>query len=239
MTDRMLFDAESGGNTGGDTSTGEGQQPGATQPPVTEPGEAAGTIKLNSAQLAERLERAKTAERDKLLKDLGYGNQDEIKAAIEAGKKALDAQKSEQERQAEALKKAQEITTALEARAKQAETMAQDALIKAEVLGLMSGKFANPKAAIKLLDLSDVKIKDGVISGIEAAVEKLAKDEPWALAQPDRKTPPQRAPGAANPTGENEHSESDVEKRSRYFGNVGGGADFFKGGGLKVHTGGK
>ena len=227
-----FFEAESGGNTGGGTSTDEGKLSGQTTPPAAQTSEQVdAVIKLNPAQLAERLERARTTEREKLLKDLGFESNDAIKAAIEAGKKAQEAQKTEQERQQEALQKAQELAQALEARAKQAEERAQSATLQAEALSLMAGKFANPKAAFRLLDLTGVKVQDGAVTGLVEAVEKLAKDEPWALAQPARKTPQNFT--TSPPEGGDPAKESETAKRSRYFGGNGAG-DFFKGGGVKI-----
>lgn len=224
----FYMDDEGGGADAGTTSTGEGELPGQTIPAIEEPKPS--EIRLNPAQLAERLERARTAERDKLLKEIGFSNPDELKAAITAGKKALDAQKSEQERQQEELKRMQEKSQTWETQARNAEERAQAALMQAEALAIMAGRFANPKAAFRLLDLANVKIDDGGITGIDEAVEKLAKDEPWTLAQPARKTPQNlttNPPEAGDPT-----KDSDAEKRKRYFGSI-GGDDFFKGGGVR------
>lgn len=48
-------------------------------------------------------------------------------------------------------------------------------------------KWKNPKAALKLADLSDVEIKDGKVSGLNTALEKLAKSDPYLLEEDDSK----------------------------------------------------
>ena len=97
----------------------------------------------------------------------------------------------------------------------------------------MAGRFANPKAAIKLLDLTGVKIQDGAVTGLAEAVEKLATAEPWTLAQPARKSP---QPFTTNPPeGGDPAKESYEEKRQRFFGGAGAG-DFFKGGGVRIKS---
>lgn len=235
---RFNYSPDSGGADGGGElpPTDEGQQSGnPPAEPVVEPVKSetkADEIKLNSVQLKERLDRAQTAAQEKLIKELGFASAKEIKAAITAGKTALDAQKTEAEKQAELLKQLQERGEDLERRAKEADDRAQAALMQSEALSLMAGRFANPKAAMKLLDMTDVNLQDGVITGLKEAVEKLAEAEPWTLAQ-QRRTP--NSPLTANPKNDGDPAkETDAEKRSRYFGNIGGGADFFKGGGVKV-----
>lgn len=218
-----FYEADSG-KADGDTSTGEGELPGIPEAPVEETKPAASEIKLTSAQLADRLERAKNTERDKLLKELGYDSPDALKQFIEAGRKALDAQKSDEERQAEALRQLQEQNAAFEAKARAAEDKANLALMQAEALSLMAGRFANPKAAFRLLDMTNVKIEDGNIIGMEAAVEALAEAEPWVLLT-QRKAPQNLT---TNPKTESEVvKEAEDEKRKRYFGST-GSSDFFK-----------
>lgn len=232
-----FLDADSGGaEGGGDTSTGEGKEPGVTPPqsPAQEPKQDG--IKLTPTQLKERLERAEASAQAKLLKEFGYEDPAALKQFIEAGKAAMDAQKTDTERQQEALRVAQEKADQLEARTKQAEAQAQAAILQAEALALMAGKFANPKAAIKLLDMTSVKIQDGTVTGLDVAVEKLAKDEPWTLAKPDLKTPP--AKFTTNPKdGGDQTKETDEDKRRRYFGSIGGGEFFQKSpGGVRIKS---
>jgi hypothetical protein len=99
-----------------------------------------------------------------------------------------DKDKSEltkaQEQAAEALKNA---------------TAAQDELKSARIqnafLSENTHTWHNPGAALKLLDLSDVTIgDDGKVTGLKAAIEKLAKDHPYLIktdagSSGDGKTP--------------------------------------------------
>lgn len=71
------------------------QQTSAEPPkkPTTTPG-----ISLTSEQLKERLDRARETERAELIKALGVGSLDDVKAAIEAKRLQEEAQKSLEER---------------------------------------------------------------------------------------------------------------------------------------------
>jgi hypothetical protein len=171
-----------------------------------------------------------------VLKELGFDSREALQKALEEGKTALDARKTAEEKQAETLKQAQERAQALEAQAKQAVTQAEQASLALEAIGQMAGRFANPRAAMKLLDLSNVKRgDDGSYTGLKEAIEKLATDEPWTLAQPQQaKRPVAPAIGATNPEGDQSKATSDADRRARYFGNLGGGQDFFAGGGLSI-----
>ena len=58
----------------------------------------------------------------------------------------------------------------------------EDLLIRLEFMANNKHSWKNPKAALKLLDLSDVEIdEDGEIEGLEEAIDQLAKDEPYLL----------------------------------------------------------
>lgn len=71
-----------------------------------------------------------------------------------------------------------EVTRKLE----QANRANEDLLIRLEFMANNKHSWKNPKAALKLLDLSDVEInEDGEVEGLEEAIEELAKSEPYLL----------------------------------------------------------
>jgi hypothetical protein len=236
------FEGESGG-AGGGTPPASPPEPapaptgGGTPGQGAEEGGTPAEIKLTSAQLSERLDRAKGSERTTLLKSLGFENLEAAQAAIKAGQEALQAKMSAEEKQAALLKAAQDRATELEKQAQQATQQASQALMQSEAMGLMAGRFASPKAAFKLLDLSGVERQsDGTFKGLSEAVEKLAKDEPWTLAaQTTTKTKVAAPPiGPTNPEGgDGKQTETDDDRRKRYFGAGAGSGGFFGGGGVK------
>ena len=229
-----------------DGSSGGGGSPAPEQPPATpptgggqQPGQSGGeNLQLTSAQLAERLDRARGAERTALLKTLGYDSVEALQTAILEGQRAREAQMTEQEHQTQSLQAAQQRAQELEQQAQTAQRQAQQATIRAEAIALMAGRFANPQQAFRLLDMSAVKVgDDGKVGGLKEAVEQLATTDPWTLAQPGKK---QVAPpiGPTNPEGNGERKETDAEKRSRFFGDFAGGSGFFqpREGGVRVNN---
>lgn len=84
------------------------------------------------------------------------------------------------------VKKAQE----LEAKLQKAETDRQLAILSAEVkLKAQAKGIIDPDAALKLIDLSEVKIGDGGIEGLEQAIEKLIKERPYLLSTSGKPNP--------------------------------------------------
>lgn len=231
------LDAETGAGGGGDA-----KPPAAPPvPPSVDPtagGDAAGKdggkIEMTSAQLADRLSRARNTERADLAKSLGFDTVEALQTAVKAGEEARKAQMSEQERQAAVLKEAQERATTLQAQLAQADAARTETVIRAQAIEIMAGKFTKPGTAFKLLDLSGVKLEsDGTVSGLTEAVDKLAKDEPWTLSATPGTSKQEVTPRTiADPQGDGTPKENEDEKRRRYFG-VGIGGDFFKGGGVK------
>lgn len=196
-------------------------------------------IEMTSRQLAERLERAKGGEREALAKSLGFDTVDALQAAVEAGKQALDAQKTAEERQAEALNKAIEKAQDLERRAAEATAERDRVAIRAAAVEKMAGKFIDPGAAFTLLDKSQLKLEGDSVAGLEDAIAALETRCPWALAsktepQPQaRKIEPKITP---NPEGgDKPPKESDADRRARYFGE-GVSSGFFRGSGVKPET---
>lgn len=189
---------------------------------------------MTSAQLADRLSRARNTERVELAKSLGFDTVEALQTAVKAGEDARKAQMSEQERQAAALKEAQERATTLQAQLAKADADRTQTVIRAQAIEIMAGKFAKPGTAFKLLDLSGVKLEsDGTVSGLNEAVDKLAKDEPWTLAATTSTSKTEVTPRTiTDPQGDGTPKENDDDKRRRYFGG-GASGDFFKGGGVK------
>jgi hypothetical protein len=237
MTDEVLQSSEDSGvgvaptpetptpaPTGGETTGGAPSAP-------TGGGEQ--RITMTPAQLAERLERAKSTEKVELLKTLGLDSVEALQAIVKDGKAALDAQKTEAERQAEALKQAAERLEQLQDEAEAAKLERDRALIREAAVSKMSGRFHDPSAAFRLLDgLPGTKLalEDGEVKGLDDAIEALAKLYPWTLVDARKSVAPKI--GATNPDGtEVAPKETDAERRARYFGEH--QTDFFRGGGMK------
>lgn len=202
-------------------------------PEPVKDGKAGDELRLTSAQLKERLDRAKESELSSVLKTLGVANLDDAKKALKEGQDALRARMSEQEKLQTDLAAAQQTAQDAVTRATQAETARTQALLHAEALSLMSGKFANPKAALKLLEMNEVDLTDPKFPGLSEAVEKLAKDEPWTLLTTKQNGKP-LAPhiGPTNPANTGTGGRTDDERRKQYFGG-GVRSSFFEGGGVK------
>lgn len=169
---------------------------------------------------------AATAAQAKLLKELGFESADAAKAAFVEADKIRKAQMTDQERltqeKADAEKRADDATAA----AKLSDQARQQALIESEIVSMASGKFANPKAMVKLVDQSKVKFEDGNIVGVAEELARLETSEPWTLL-PKAGSP--QSIGRTNPSG-TPPGRTDKDRKQEYFG--GGRATFFKGGGV-------
>lgn len=164
----------------------------------------------------------------KALKDLGFESLEAAKAALAEADKLKRAQMSDTERltaeKAEAERKA---TEALQS-AQQAQERANKALIESEIISLASGRFANPRAVIKLVDASKLTLgEDGTVAGVAEQLDELAKNEPWTLL-PKGASP--NSIGRTNPPG-TPPARTDADRKQEYFG--GGRASIFKGGGVQ------
>ena len=219
-------------------ATSEGAPP--VVPPVTPPapeppptagkaGTEAPEAKFSQADLdriaGETRKSAKSAERAALLKELGVEDLDAVKAAMQAAQEAAKAKMTETERAAAEMAELNKRLQLAEAGKTEAEQARKAALLEAEIVSKASGRFANPRAAAKLADLSKVEFKDGKFSGVDEALTALAEAEPWTLAQAGKGpvTPP--AIGATNGGQGKRGGESDEDNRARFFG--GGGARIF------------
>jgi len=188
-------------------------------------GQAADKSALTQDKVDELIGKTRKEARDaaqaKLLKDLGIESTEAAKAALAELQKLKQAQMTEQERIAaekqaleQQLAKANEAAAAAKARGEQA-------LIEAEIISKASGRFANPRAVIRLLDANKVVIgEDGKIEGVDEALDALATAEPWTLIQKGAQQNPPL--GATNPNAKTQ-TRTDDTRRAEYFKGVGNG----------------
>lgn len=118
-----------------------------------------------------------------------------------------------------------------ENRATQAEQQAQQQQISNAVLaGLTEFKTGDKnlgfrqdaiRAALRLVDLSEIEIDGNEVTGVEEAIKSLAKDHPFLLQQSKTTTPT----SPTNPARTEPQGTTDAERRQRYFG--GGSGGFF------------
>lgn len=203
------------------------QTPAPVQTPNPTAGDKAGTpapeAKFTQAEVdriaADRAKHAKSAERAALLKELGVENVEAAKTTLQAAEEARRAQLSETERlKLESAENARKASEAEAARVK-AVSERQAALLEAEVVSKASGKFADPKAAVKLADLTGVTFEDGKFSGVDEALEKLAQTSPWALVK-EGTAPAHPTIGATNPKkpAKDGKANTDEEMLDTFFG---------------------
>jgi len=229
-----FYDTDDSGG-GGDT-----QPPATVVPPAG--GDTAGgsqppsdRIVMTPAQLAERLARAKDGAKLDAVKALGYDSLEAMQEAVNAGKAALEAQKTDAQRQAEALKQAADRLAQLETEAAQTRQQRDSILIRSAAIEKMAGKFIDPGAAFRLLDSGKISLDGETVKGLDEAIEELAKQYPWTLANTNgRKELSAPKIGATNPDGQQATpKENDDERRSRFFGS-GGSTPFFQGSGVRA-----
>lgn len=101
-------------------------------------------------------------------------------ASLKAKLKEIeDKDKSELERATESAK---ELNTKVE----QLESTNQDLMLQVAFLSDNTYTWQNPKRALQLADLSSVEFKDGKATGLDKALEALAKSDPYLLKQEDK-----------------------------------------------------
>lgn len=150
---------------------GDGQQPKEQGAPVYTEEEFQQTLKDTMNRVVpDRVSRAQRS----LLKDLGFEDAEAAKEAFTELKKLRLEQMSEQERRDAELRDAQERAERAESERDQARAEAQDRLLRAAFLAEAGRRGAKyPDDAFKLADLTNVSIADGVIEGVEEAVQAL------------------------------------------------------------------
>lgn len=208
-------------------------------PAGTLPKDGKGTgeeIRFTPSALKERLDRAQNTAKAELAKSLGFETVEAMQTAVEEGQKAIREKMTEQERIQADLVAEREKTQVATARAEQLAQEATQAKLEAAALGLMAGKFADPKLALRLVNMKDVDLTDPTFKGLETAINQLAETAPWTLIQNagngQRRTlaPPL---GSTNPeTSGKKAGKTDDELRQKYFGGGVKESSFFKGGGV-------
>lgn len=135
--------------------------------------------RIEELQAENKRRRLKAAKQDKELK--------EMQAQLQklSGKKPGDDKKDDDkddDKSDDSTAKVTELETKLE----QKDRLTEDLLIRLEFMGLSKHTWKNPKAALKLLDLSEVTIgDDGEIEGLEDAADALAKSDPYLIKTED------------------------------------------------------
>lgn len=165
------------GVTGGWTMTAGPAEP---DPPANPPADPPSFEPITSQEELDRRLGARLArEREK------YGDYDELKRKAAEFDAAQEAAKTETERAVEAARKEGE-TTALE--------RVNTRIVNAEARALAAAaKFRNPATAVRLLDLSGVKVNDdGSVdeAAVKAKLDELATAEPYLIDTGDGTAPP-------------------------------------------------
>lgn len=151
-----------GDGTGGGSTGGGGTGGGSTGSSETDPEKLRALLTASNRDAAEKRHQAKAlqAERD----------------ALAAKVKAIeDKDKSELERAQGDLEDAKK-------RAEASESAMKELRIQNAFLGSNKHQWQNPTSALKLADMTDVAIDDdGKVTGLEQALNKLAKEHPYLL----------------------------------------------------------
>jgi hypothetical protein len=178
-----FFDADKGGGSGG----ADGGQAAGESGTKGEDAQSGSKITFTPEQqaaidaiIAERVSRANKAAGKTALearaKELGFDSVEAMETALKAHKEAAEKDKTD-------LQKAQEAKAAAEAKAKAAESRANQALIRAAFMLQVAGKTWVEGVSVDdvyaMADLSQVTVKeDGTIEGVAEAAETLLKAKP-------------------------------------------------------------
>ncbi|WP_052304529.1 hypothetical protein [Paenibacillus larvae] len=130
-----------------------------------------------------------------------YSDYDDIKTKLTEYERLAEEKRladlSEQERLAEAAKKHEEEKQALASELEKVRGEIQKERITNEFIKAATGKVAYVDAALKLADLSTVKMEDGKVTGMDEVVENLLKANPFLANKPQ-----QPIGGGTNPSGD-------------------------------------
>ncbi|AXF39767.1 hypothetical protein LEY_6 [Paenibacillus phage Ley] len=130
-----------------------------------------------------------------------YSDYDDIKTKLAEYERLAEEKRqadlSEQERLAEAAKKHEEEKQTLADELEKMRGEIEKERITNEFIKAATGKVAYVDAALKLADLSGVKVKDGKVTGMDEVVEGLLKDNPFLANKPQ-----QPVGGGTNPSGD-------------------------------------
>lgn len=223
----VRFDAPKG-TEGGDPPAGD-PAPGSEGTPPNGTGTAGLSQEEVNRIAGERAKRAEETTRKQLWDALGIKNQDEWNAYLKAKKEQEDANKTELERLAEEAKNEKARADSLEAEKKtEAETL-QKRIVDGEIKLLASqpvldkdGKVTRaafrPEALMDvalLIDRTEIKDEDGKLTGIDKALDALAKAKPYLLAEQTSTTKgPGTPPGGGNPPKPSKPAGTEEPKRS-------------------------
>lgn len=151
--------------------------------------------------IADRLKRASTSERSKLLESLGVESVEKLKSVLEGAEKARQAELSE-------IEKAKERETTLQAQIEQLkaeQTKAQAALVRTQVDSALTAALGSDcvdvSLALKAVGDTDFVKVDGTIDtvGIQKTVEELKSSKPYLFKTGDYKGIPSSKGGNAKP----------------------------------------
>lgn len=177
FADGTILPVVSGGDGAGDGGGGGGDGGQGGNPP-TPPPPAASEAKFTQADLDKIAGNARKDGREaglkEVLESLGVADVDAAKALVEAAKAAEDAQKSE-------LQKATEERDKFRQQAEQAQARAEAAVAITRLEGALRDAGINAEripAAMKLADLSGLKVEGTDVSGVAEAVESIKATSP-------------------------------------------------------------
>ena len=185
--------------------------------------------------MADELETTQVPETDTTASEAAQTTDVDYKAELEKARKALadvnresakrrkqlEAYEAEEaKRKAESmteLEKAQAALAELEKRASDAERGRKQALLEKAVIAKAGTlKFINAEDAMRYLNPETLEIgADGQVSGLEDALEAIAKDHPYLLQQAETQ---QGRLGATNPGRGNTTGETSAQRRARLYG---------------------
>lgn len=196
---RVFYDANSGGGGGGSTEPPEGDN---------KPKGKTFTQEELDTLFSQRATQARNSALSDLFKDLGVENVESLKAIITDKQQADDAQKSElqkaQDDKAKAEKALADQKTAHDTAIAELEKRIQDSEIKilaGREVKDKDGKVIRPKfladaldVVLTTLDRKAIVLKDGAYTGIEEALESLAKAKEF-LTEKEPEPSSQGTPG--------------------------------------------
>lgn len=185
---RLFFKPDDGGNTGG---SGEDDKQNSSQDANKGKGEGDKDTKpMTQAQLDAIASEARKSARSKAvtetLEALGVKDIDEAKKLLKEADDLKKSQLSEQEKQALALKTAQDEAATARLEKEAALKLASDRALKSEILIVAQGLNFRPEAiqdVYLVVDRTKITEKDGAFTGIKEAVEAVAKAKPFWLGQ--------------------------------------------------------
>ncbi len=183
-----LFNADEAGG-GGKPDPNTDEQPDAQ-------GKGGKQEDLNK-QFAERAARAAEAEKKKLFESLGVKDDAEFDAFLKAKQEAENKSKSELERSASEAKKWQDAHAKLENESKSTIEALHKRLVDTEIKiaalattkdkdGKVTRAAFRPEAmdeVLLLIERGEITEDEGKLTGVEKALEKLAKAKPYLLAE--------------------------------------------------------